>query len=131
MRKSLYFQVDAFDEDSEKIILNSKFLSNITPEIKQLFGFGKESSYPVYPKTNLNRLPINSKVLSLLSKWFVYRLVRTIFRTEPRRIAKFLKNLFNLNLIIILILRLLKILLFHLKAILVLQDNLNYQIVLF
>ena len=79
-------------ENSEKIILNSKFLSNITPEIKQLFGFGKESSYPVYPKTNLNRLPINSKVLSLLSKWFVYRFVRTIFRTEPRRIAKFFKK---------------------------------------
>ena len=97
VRKSLYFQVDAFDENSEKIILNSKFLSNITPEIKQLFGFGKDSSYPVYPKTNLNRLPINSKVLILLSKWFVYRLLRIIFRTEPRRIVKFLKNLFNLN----------------------------------
>jgi hypothetical protein len=92
VRKSLYFQIDAYDENSEKILLNTKFLNSITPEIEQLFGFGKENSYPSYPKTNLNRLPINGKILSLVSKWFIYRLVRNLFRTEPRRIAKFFKK---------------------------------------
>ena len=92
VRKSLYFQIDAYDENSEKILLNPKFLNSITPEIEQLFGFGKENSYPLYPKTNLNRLPINGKILSLVSKWFIYRLVRNLFRTEPRRITKFFKK---------------------------------------
>ena len=72
--------------------LNTKFLNNFTPKIKQLLGFGKENNYPLYPKTNLNRLPINGKILSLVSKWFIYRLMRNVFRTEPRRIAKFLKK---------------------------------------
>ena len=75
MRKSLYFQVDAYDENSEKILLNIKFLNNFTPKIKQLLGFGKENNYPLYPKTNLNRLPINGKILSLVSKWFIYRFI--------------------------------------------------------
>jgi ectoine hydroxylase-related dioxygenase (phytanoyl-CoA dioxygenase family) len=92
VRKSLYFQVDAYDENSEKILLNTKFLNNFTPEIKKLLGFGKENNYPLYPKTNLNRLPINGKILSLVSKWFIYRLTRNVFRTEPRRIVKFLKK---------------------------------------
>ena len=72
MRKSLYFQVDADEKNSEKILLNTKFLNNFTPEIKKLLGFGKENNYPLYPKTNLNRLPINSKILSLVSNWFIY-----------------------------------------------------------
>ena len=91
-RKSLYFQVDAYDENSEKILLNTKFLKNFTPEIKKLLGFGKENNYPLYPKTNLNRLPINGKILSLVSKWFIYRLVRNVLRTEPRRVIKFFKK---------------------------------------
>ena len=39
-----------------------------------------------------NYYDLNSKILSLVSKWFIYRLVRNLFRTEPRRIAKFLKK---------------------------------------
>jgi len=92
VRKSLYFQVDAYEENSEKIILNTKFLNNLTPEIKKMLGFGKENNYPAYPSTNLNRLPINSKILRIVSEWFVYRLMRKVFRIEPRTIAKFFKK---------------------------------------
>ena len=92
IRKSLYFQIDANEKNSEKLLLNAKFLGNLTPIIKKLLGFGKENSYPAYPKTNLNRLPINKSILSLISKWFFYRFVRKIFRVEPRRIIKFFKK---------------------------------------
>ena len=92
IRKSLYFQIDANEENSEKILLNTNFLNNVTPEIKKLLGFGKKNSYPAYPRTNLNRLPINRPILSLVLKWFFYRFIRKIFRVEPRRISKFFEK---------------------------------------
>ncbi len=95
VRKSLYFQVDAYQENGEKILLNTKFLDNLTPEIKKMLGLGKENNYSVYPNTNLNRMPISGPIFSLVSKWLIYRLVRKVLRAEPRRIVNFLKKLVN------------------------------------
>lgn len=92
VRKSLYFQVDAIDEIAEKILVNTKFLKNITPDIEKILGFGKKYEDSTYPKTNLNRYPINLKVLIFILKWFIYRLSRFIFRTEPRNIIKIFKK---------------------------------------
>ena len=97
IRKSLYFQIDATIENSENILINTKFLKNINQDIKELLGFGKESSYSVYPKTNLNRLPINKTVFILVIKWFLYRFIRFLFRTEPRNLRKFIKKIFFLK----------------------------------
>ena len=91
-RKSLYFQVDAIDESAEKIIVNTKFLKNINPDIEKILGFGKKYEDSTYPKTNLNRYPINLKVLMLILKWFIYRISRFILRTEPRNIIKIFKK---------------------------------------
>jgi hypothetical protein len=93
VRKSLYFQIDAYQENGEKILLNAKFLGNLTPEIKKILGLGKENDYSVYPNTNLNRMPISGPILSIVSKWIIYRLVRKVFRAEPRKIVNFFKKL--------------------------------------
>ena len=92
VRKSLYFQVDAIDENAEKILVNTKFLKNISPDIEKMLGFGKKNEDSTYPKTNLNRYPINLRVLNSLLKWFFYRSSRFIFRTEPRNILKIFKK---------------------------------------
>jgi hypothetical protein len=92
VRKSLYFQVDAIDEIAEKILVNTKFLKNITPDIEKILGFGKKYEDSTYPKTNLNRYPINLKVLMFILKWFIYRISRFILRTEPRNIIKIFKK---------------------------------------
>ena len=92
VRKSLYFQVDAIDESAEKILVNTKFLKNINPDIEKILGFGKKYEDSTYPKTNLNRYPINLKVLMFILKWFIYRLSRFILRTEPRNIIKIFKK---------------------------------------
>ena len=91
-RKSLYFQVDALDESAEKILVNTKFLKNINPDIEKILGFGKKNENSTYPKTNLNRYPINFKVFTYILKWFIYRFSRFILRTEPRNIRKIFKK---------------------------------------
>jgi len=92
VRKSLYFQVDAIENSAEKILVNTKFLRNINPDIEKILGFGKENEDSSYPKTNLNRYPISLKVFKSLLKWFIYRSSRFILRTEPRNIIKIFKN---------------------------------------
>lgn len=93
VRKSLYFQVDAYQENGEKILLNAKFLNNLTPEIIKVLGLGKENDYPAYPNTNLNRMPISGPIFNVISKWLIYRLVRKVLGTEPRRVINFFKRL--------------------------------------
>jgi hypothetical protein len=95
VRKSLYFQVDAYQENGEKILLNAKFLDNLTPEVKKILGLGKENNYTPYPNTNLNRMPISVTIFSIILKWIIYRLVRKVFRAEPRRIVNFFKKLIS------------------------------------
>ena len=90
-RKSLFFQIDATHENSENILVNTKFLKNTNKDIENLLGFGKDSSYSHYPKTNLNKLPINSVVLKSLINWLLYRSLRFLLRTEPYK----LKDLFK------------------------------------
>jgi len=92
VRKSLYFQVDALEKNATKILLNTKFLNNLNPKIEKILGFGKENSYTSYPKTNLNRYPINFNVFTSILKWFIYRFLRFILRTEPRNIKKIFKK---------------------------------------
>ena len=92
IRKSLYFQVDATNENGLQILINPNFLKEINRDVEMLLGFGKESNYPVYPKTNLNMLPINKPILTSVLKWFFYRSVRFIIRTGPRNIKKYIAS---------------------------------------
>jgi hypothetical protein len=92
VRKSLYFQVDGSEKNATKILLNTKFLNNLNPKIEKILGFGKENNRALYPKTNLNRYPINFNVFTSILKWFTYRFLRFILRTEPRYIKKIFKK---------------------------------------
>ena len=95
VRKSLYFQIDATNENGLQILINPNFLNNINQDIEMLLGFGKESNYPIYPKTNLNILPINKKIFLSILKWFIYRIIRFTTKTEPRNLKKIILNLFK------------------------------------
>lgn len=48
-RTSLFFQIDNYSGDGEKILLDAAFLQDLTPEICQYLGFGKPSTYPTAP----------------------------------------------------------------------------------
>jgi hypothetical protein len=48
-RTSLFFQVDNYSGDGEKILLDAAFLKDLTPELCQFLGFGKPSTYPTAP----------------------------------------------------------------------------------
>ena len=92
VRKSLYFEVNAVENNGEKILVNTRFLNNLNPKIEKLLGFGTEGNYLVYPETNLNRFPINFKVFSSILKWLLYRITRFILGTEPRNLRKLFKK---------------------------------------
>jgi len=89
IRKSLYFQVDNLVQNSEKFFINPNFLKNLNPKKEKILGFGKKNNLTLYPKTNLNRFPINFKIFISIVKWFFYRTVRFILRIEPRNLRKF------------------------------------------
>ena len=91
-RKSIFFQIDSDVENSEQIIVNTNFLDNLNEQIHMYLGFGKKSNYPVYPKTNLNRLPISKKNIGKIFSWLIYRIVRFVTNTEPRKILKYFKK---------------------------------------
>ena len=56
-RTSLFFQVDGFDGDAERTLLDAAFLDDLTPEVTRFLGFGKPSTYPTAPsETNLSTL---------------------------------------------------------------------------
>jgi hypothetical protein len=93
VRKSIFFQVDSDIENSEKIIVNTNFLKDVTDDIKMYLGFGRQSDYFVYPDTNLNRLPISKNNIKTIISWFLYRTLRFILRTEPRNIRTMLRKL--------------------------------------
>ena len=82
-RRSVFFQVDSEIENSEPIILNTKFITEMNENISMFLGFGKPSNYEVFPKTSLNTLPLNKSLLFNLIKYVLYRFAKTIFNYSP------------------------------------------------
>jgi len=93
VRKSIFFQVDSNVENSEKIIVNTNFLKDVSDDIRMYLGFGKKSDYFVYPDTNLNRLPISKNNFKTIFFWFLYRITKFLTRTEPRNIRNMLSKI--------------------------------------
>ena len=97
VRKSVFFQIDNKIDDAEPIIVNTKFIDDVNDQISMFLGFGKPSNYEVFPKTSLNTLPINKKVLFSLIRYFPYRLARNIFNNSPILVKKIIKQIFRNN----------------------------------
>lgn len=97
-RKSVFFQVDSEIENSEPIILNTKFITEMNDEISMFLGFGKPSNYEVYPKTSLNTLPLNKSLLFNLIKYLLYRFFRTISNYSSNFIKGIIKKFVKKNL---------------------------------
>ena len=91
-RRSVFFQVDSEIENSEPIILNTKFITEMNDKIPMFLGFGKPSNYEVFPKTSLNTLPLNKSLLFNLIKYVLYRFAKTIFNYSPNFIKGIIKR---------------------------------------
>ena len=93
IRKSVFFQIDNITDNSEPIVLNTKFIDDTNSKISMLLGFGKPSNYEIFPKTSLNTLPFNKNLFLNLIKYIPYRFSRNLFNSLPNFIKKILKNL--------------------------------------
>ena len=92
IRKSVFFQVDSETENSEPIILNTKFVNEMNDRIQMFFGFGKTSDYPIYPNSSLNTLPLNKSLFYDLIKYVIYRFCKSIFNYLPKFIQRVIKK---------------------------------------
>ena len=91
-RRSVFFQVDSEIENSEPIILNTKFITEMNDKISMFLGFGKPSNYEVFPKSSLNTLPLNKSLFFNLIKYVLYRFGKAIFNYSPNFIKGIIKR---------------------------------------
>ena len=92
IRKSVFFQVDSETENSEPIILNTRFVNEMNDKIQMFLGFGKTSDYPIYPNSSLNTLPLNKSLFYDLIKYVIYRFCKSIFNYLPKFIQRVIKK---------------------------------------
>ena len=92
-RRSVFFQVDSETENSEPIILNTKFVTEMNDKIKMFLGFGKPSNYVAYPNSSLNTLPLNKSLFYNLIKYVIYRFCKAIFKYFPKFIQRVIKKI--------------------------------------
>lgn len=78
VRKSVFFQVDSEIQRSEPIIVNTEFITGLNDQISMFLGFGRPSDYQVFPKTTLNSLPLDKKMIGVLTKYFLHRLAHSL-----------------------------------------------------
>ena len=93
IRKSVFFQVDSEINNSEPIILNTKFINEMNSQISMFLGFGQPSNYEVFPNTSLNSLPISKSVFYIFIKYITYRFMRKIFYFLPKFLKEFIKKM--------------------------------------
>ena len=96
-RKSVFIQIDSKIDNSEPIILNTKFITEMNNKISMFLGFGEPSNYVAFPKTSFNTLPFNKSLFFILIKYIPYRFGRTIFDYSPKFIKKLLNDLLKKN----------------------------------
>ena len=94
-RKSVFFQVDNEIENSEPIIVNTKFIDNLDDNLKMFLGFGKPSNYEVFPSTSINTLQFNKKLFRIFLKYFANRVFKYLKMLLPKYIKKIFKKYFG------------------------------------
>ena len=95
VRKSLFVQVDNEIDSSEPILLNSRFLSELTEKQQTFLGFGKPAEYQTFPYTNYGHLPVLSKTGLELMRWLPTRLIRGVYQLIPNKAKVVIKKLFS------------------------------------
>ena len=93
IRKNILFRVDAETEYAEPVIIRTEYLDNIDDRLKLYLGFGKKSGQETWPKTGLNTMPLNKKIFTAITRWFIARLIDKLPGFFRRKIKRF----FNLN----------------------------------
>jgi hypothetical protein len=83
IRKSVFFQVDSDIKNSEPILLNSEYLSNLNHDLQMFLGFGMPSNYKVFPQTSINSLPPSWNLFIIVIKYSVYRGLRLLSGIVP------------------------------------------------
>jgi ectoine hydroxylase-related dioxygenase (phytanoyl-CoA dioxygenase family) len=66
IRKSLFFQVDG-NNNSEPLLINPSFITNLDERIKMYLGFSREASNTPFPHTDETTIP-NFELKNLISK---------------------------------------------------------------
>jgi hypothetical protein len=85
-RTTLLFQVDEVGEEDlghgEKNLLNTAYLNNLTPRIMDYLGFGYNCSYPAFPNSSSQTLPLKSiiTIQKILIKSFVKAGIKELIR---------------------------------------------------
>jgi len=92
VRKSVFFQIDGTDSDSEPIFLNASYLDNNEEWIRGLFGFGKPSNYSPFPQTSLKTIPFPLALKSAFTI-FLYSLRSSVIFFLPLRIRKIIERI--------------------------------------
>lgn len=97
-RTSLFFQVDSFGGDAEKLLLNAAFLKDLSPDVCQYLGLGKPSTYPVAPSETSLRTFLPSQLFRI-QKDLVSALAATSVRgaidTIPREVRHRIQHWFG------------------------------------
>lgn len=92
VRKSVFFQVDNEVENSEPIILNAKFITQINSQIEMFLGFGKPCEYRVYPNTSINTLPFSKDLLIIFINYIIHRCKRNLLPFFPQYLKDIIKR---------------------------------------
>ena len=92
VRKSVFFQVDSNLKNAEPRIVNTEFITEMNTQIQMFLGFGLSGKYDVFPKTKLNSLPLNIRLIVIFRNYFFYRLARPIYNHMPNFIKSFIKK---------------------------------------
>ena len=92
-RKSVFFQVDSEINDSEPVILNTKFVTTLSDNLQMFLGFGQPSNYEIYPKTSINSLPLNKSLVLIFLNYFLVRIKRDIYNLFPCRLKDIIRKI--------------------------------------
>lgn len=92
VRKSLFHQVDAELDDSEPILINTEYLTELDELKKQYLGFGMKGRYEVYPTTILKNVPLTKDIFFLVVGWIKYRLLKSVYQKLPRALKRTFKK---------------------------------------
>ena len=101
-RKSFFMQISSYNKKiyKERILINPAFVSDDffhDRDRLSFLGFGIKSVEHIFPPTNIDHMPLNQEIISVLTKWVSKSILKKIFETLPLFLKKYLRRKFNRN----------------------------------